>query len=58
MSDLDIDYIRDIQTYILELSYHVRKRNKLNKTVVEEMINLTISLLNILELYIEEKEEY
>ncbi len=51
----DIDYINDILFYISELSYHIRKRKYLNEEIVQEMITLTIDLLNILQLYIDDK---
>lgn len=51
----DIDYINEMIFYISELSYHIRKRKKLNESVVQEMISLTIQLMDILELYLNDK---
>lgn len=50
----DIDYINDMYFYIIELSYHIRKAKKLNETSVNEMISLTIDLLNILQQYLDD----
>lgn len=54
----DIDYINDMLYYINELSYHLRKRKSLNYDIAQQMISLTIDLLNILEIYIEDKYDY
>ncbi len=54
----DIDYINEISFYIIELSYHIRKRKKLNEEAVSDMINLTIQLLDILNLYLNDKYDY
>lgn len=51
----DIDYINEILFYISEMSYHMRKRKILNEHVIEEMLSLAIDLLNILELYKNDK---
>lgn len=51
----DIDYINDMYFYIIELSYHIRKTKKLNEESVNEMISLTIDLLNILQQYLDDK---
>ena len=54
----DIAYIRELQFYILELSYHIRKRKKLDEDSINKMISLTISLLDMLELYLNDKYDY
>lgn len=54
----DIDYINEIQFYIMELSYRIRKRKNLNEEIVSDMINLTIQLLDILNLYLNDKYDY
>jgi len=54
----DIDYINELKFYILELSYHLRKRKTLDKNTIEKMISLTIDLLQMLELYLDDKYEY
>lgn len=54
----DIDYINEIWFYIMELSHRIRKRKRLNDAVIQEMINITIQLLDILELYLNDKYEY
>ncbi len=54
----DIDYINDMIFYITELSYRIRKRKKLNESVVQEMITLTIQLMEILDLYLDDKCDY
>lgn len=54
----DIDYINDILFYVSELSYRIRKRKKLNETIALEMISLTIQLMDILELYLDDKCNY
>ena len=54
----DIDYINDIYFYVSELLSHIKKRKYLNESSVNEMINLTIQLLDILELYLNDKYDY
>lgn len=54
----DIDYINDILFYVSELSYRIRKRKKLNEAIALEMISLTIQLMDILELYLDDKCYY
>lgn len=54
----DIDYINDIYFYVSELLLHIKKRKHLNESSVNEMINLTIQLLDILELYLNDKYDY
>lgn len=54
----DIDYINDMLFYISELSYHVRKRKTLNEDVVQDLLTLTIQLMEILELYLNDKCNY
>lgn len=54
----DIDYINDIIFYISELSYRIRKRKTLNERVIQEMITLTIQLMEILDLYLDDKCNY
>lgn len=51
--NIDIDYINDMYWIIMRLSHYIRhNNNKINYSTVEEMISLTIDLLNILEQYI------
>lgn len=54
----DIDYINNMLFYISELSYHVRKRKTLNEDVVQDLLTLTIQLMEILELYLNDKCNY
>ncbi len=54
----DIDYINDMLFYISELSYHVRKRKTLNEDIVQDLLTLTIQLMEILELYLNDKYNY
>ncbi len=54
----DIDYINEIVFYSFEIFKKVRKRKQLNDVVVNEMISLAISLLNILELYLNDESDY
>ncbi len=54
----DIDYINEILYYVMELSYHIRKRKTLNEEVVEELLTLNIQLMNILKNYLNDKYEY
>lgn len=51
----DIDYINEILFYITEMSYRMRKRKTLNEQDIAKMISLTIDLLDILELYQNDK---
>lgn len=51
----DIDYINELNWLIYRLSYHTRKRKKLNEQIIEEMLSLTLNLLDILELYKNDK---
>lgn len=54
----DIDYINDIYFYVSELLFRIRSRKHLSEESVNEMINLTIQLLDILELYLNDKYDY
>lgn len=54
----DIDYINEIVFYSFEIFKKVRKRKQLNDVVVNEMISLAISLLDILELYLSDESDY
>lgn len=54
----DIDYINDMLFYISELSYHVRKRKTLNEDIVQDLFTLTIQLMEIFELYLNDKCTY
>lgn len=51
----DIDYINDMYYYIMELSHRIRKTQKLNEDLANEMISYTIDLLNILQQYLDDK---
>ena len=48
----DIDYIKEIYFYSFEIIKKTRSRKNLNEDVVNEMISLALSLLDILELYL------
>lgn len=52
---MDIDYINDIYWLVINLSHHIRKAKKLDGSTIDEMISLTIDLLQILELYKDDK---
>lgn len=52
---LDIDYINDIKWLIIRLSYHIRKAKQLDESSIDEMLSLTIDLLEMLELYKNDK---
>lgn len=54
----DIDYINEIVFYSFEIFKKVRKRKQLNDEVVNEMISLAISLLDILEIYLNDEFDY
>ncbi len=54
----DIDYINDMYYLIMELSYHIRKTKKMNESELQFMMSLTIDLLTILELYLNDKYNY
>ena len=54
----DIDYINEIFFYSFEIFKKVKKRKTLNEDVVNEMISLSISLLDILELFLSDKYDY
>ena len=54
----DIDYINEIFFYSFEIFKKVRKRKTLDEDVVNEMISLSISLLDILELFLSDKYDY
>ena len=53
----DIDYINEITFFVHELSYIIR-RKKLNIYCVQQMLSHTISLLNILETYLDDHTEF
>ena len=53
----DIDYINDMYFSIMELSYYIRKAKSLSELEIQNMISLTLDLLNILELYLNDKYE-
>ena len=56
---MDIDYINDIYWIIIKLSHYIRHNNKkLNEPIIEEMLSLTIDLLQLLELYKNDKYDY
>ena len=54
----DIDYIKEIYFYSFEIIKKTRSRKNLNEDVVNEMISLALSLLDILELYLNDKYDY
>ena len=54
----DLDYINEISFYSFEIFKKVKKRKTLNEDVVNEMISLSISLLDILELFLSDKYDY
>lgn len=51
----DIDYINDIKWLIIRLSYRIRKAKQLDESSIDEMLSLTIDLLEMLELYKNDK---
>lgn len=52
---MDIDYINDIKCLVLRLSYIIRHARHLDESSIDEMLTLTIDLLQILELYKNDK---
>ena len=51
----DIDYINELYFLIMKLSYYIRKSKTLSEDRINEMESLTISLLDMLELYKQDK---
>ena len=51
----DIDYINELYWIIMKLSYYIRKSKKLSEDKINEMETLAIDLLNMLELYKQDK---
>lgn len=51
---MDIDYINDMYYLIIELSYTIRHTKTLNEDLVNEMISLTIDLLNLMQQYLDD----
>ena len=54
----DIDYINELYYFIFELLQKVRARKHLDEQSINEMISLTIQLLELLELNLDDKYEY
>lgn len=54
----DIDYINELYYFIFELLQKARARKHLDEQSINEMISLTIQLLELLELYLDDKYEY
>lgn len=54
----DIDYINEILWIIQNISYHVRNRKHLDEQIVEELLSYAINLIEILELYKNDKYDY
>ncbi len=54
----DVDYINDMYYLIMELSYHIRKTKTMSEDELQFMMSLTIDLLTILELYLNDKYNY
>lgn len=54
----DIDYINEILWIIQKISYHTRKRKRLDEQTIEELLSLTIDLLEIIELYKNDKYDF
>ena len=54
----DIDYINEIYYYSFEILKKVKPKRKLDEESINEMISLAISLLDILELYLNDKYDY
>lgn len=54
----DIDYINEITFFVHEMSYIIRKRKHLNYDCIQQMLNLTIDLLNILETYMDDHYDF
>lgn len=42
----------------MNLSHHIKKAKKLNEESIDEMLSLTIDLLQLLELYKNDKYDY
>lgn len=51
----DIDYINEMLFYINQLSYHLRKRKTLNEELAHDLLYLTIQLMDMIELYLNDK---
>lgn len=51
----DIDYINELYWLIMQLSLHIRKAKKLDESTINELESLTIDLLEMLELYKNDK---
>lgn len=51
----DIDYINELYWIIMKLSYYIRKSKTLSEDRINEMETLTIDLLDMLELYKQDK---
>ena len=54
----DIDYINEIYFYSFEILKKVKCRKHLNEDIVNEMLCFTFHLLNLLELYLDDKCDY
>ena len=57
---MKIDYINDMNFIIHQLSYSIRSVRDITEDSAQEMISLTIDLLNLLNLYINQfyNDEY
>ncbi|MEG2464385.1 MAG: hypothetical protein RSA87_04315 [Malacoplasma sp.] len=55
---MDIEYINDMYWLIMKLSHKIRNRKKLNESEIDELLTLSIDLLNLLEMYKSDKYDY
>lgn len=54
----DVDYINDMYYLIMDLSHRIRKAKSFSESELQNMISLTIDLLTMLELYLNDKYDY
>lgn len=54
----DVDYINDMYYLIMDLSHRIRKTKSFSESELQNMISLTIDLLTMLELYLNDKYDY
>ena len=49
---MKIDYINDMYYLIIQLSHYIRKSKNITENRAQEMLTLTIDLMNLIELYL------
>lgn len=54
----DIDYINEMKYYVSEISYHLKNRKYLNEDIAQDLLTLAIDLMEMIELYINDKCDY